>query len=439
MENRKKKLIERIAIGCLVIIIIELLIMVTMKVLRERKIERIDNINDIKKISDGYIAVGESDFNKSKFVNSKNYEYTTTDGNKQNIIATMARIAKYDSNMNLIWENTFESDYDSDFYSVISVDDGFIAVGSFISNYEQIELNIRDALIVKYDLNGKMVWKNTYSVLSDTEFYKIIDDGDNNYVIVGQSIYENMEIGTHITGGGIIVRINSDGEITSHNNYGGNKSGVFNDIIKVSDGYIVTGKDSVNCGILVKFKKDFNREESDNKIVSKKVLWNRTYYYTDNVGFTGMTLVDNKIYTVGAINISDEKDENDNPNFKYQAGIVVYNLNGKYVGKYLFDEEEHFRFTSVTSDNENLYLTLLKNVDKYGDDVIRNSMLVKYDLSGKIINKRLYSDNNRNNLLNKIIKIDNKYIVVGTTNDNCSLLRGCDYTPIINEYNSELK
>ena len=440
MNDKKKKIIERVGIICLLIIIIELLIMVIMKSIREKNIERIDNLNDIVKVSDGYIAVGESDFYKSKFVDVRKYEYdNTTVGEKQNIIATQAKISKYDNDMNLVWENNFESDYDSDFYGVISVEDGYIAVGSYISDYKQIEVNVRDALVVKYDLEGKVVWNNTYSVLSDTEFYKIIDDGDGNYVIIGQSIYENMEMGNHITGGGIIVRINSEGEIISHNNYGGNKSGIFNDIIKVSDGYIVTGKDATNYGILVKFKNDFDRDENDNGLISNKVLWQRTYSNTDNEGFTSMVLIDDTIYNVGAINISDEKDSEGNTVFKYQAGMVLYNTSGKYLGKYLFDEENHYRFTSATTDNEYLYLTLLTNVDDYGKDAIRNSMLVKYDLDGNIIDKKLYSDNNKNNLLNKIVKINDNYLVVGTSNDNCSLLRGCDYKSVIKIYNNELK
>ncbi len=438
--KKKKKLIKIVSIICLIIIIIELLIVVIDKISREKSIVHIDNLNDLEKVSDGYIGVGESDFYNSKYVNPLTYEYKDqVTGQTSNIIATQSKIVKYDNNMKVVWENTFSNKYDSNFYGVISVDDGYIAVGSYIKDYKQIDLKPRDALIVKYDLSGKMIWHNTYSVFSDTEFYKIIDDGNNNYVIIGQSIYENMEMGFQLIGGGIIVRINSDGEIISHNNYGGNKSGIFNDIVKVSDGYIVCGKDAVNYGMLVKFKNDFNREEEDIDAVSKKVVWARSYANTDNYGFTSMILLDDKIYLVGALNTSDEKNEKNQKVFKYQAGIVTYNKDGKYLGKYLFDEDEYYRFTSITTDNNYLYLTLLTNVDKFGNDAIRNSMLVKYDLSGKLISKEVYSDNNKNNIITKIIKNEDNYLVIGTTNDNCSIFYGCDYKSIIDIYNNNLK
>ena len=44
-----------------------------------------------------------------------------------------------------------------------------------------------------------------------------------------------------------------NGEVVWKNNFGGNKSGSFNDIVVVSDGYIVCGKDGANYGLIVKF------------------------------------------------------------------------------------------------------------------------------------------------------------------------------------------
>lgn len=428
---KNKKLIKRVIIICILVIVIELLVMLFIKIKRDREMTFFDGLNDIALNGDGYVGVGESDFDDSKYVKQKKYQY-----DDKNIIATRSKIAIYDNQKNLIKENTFDSEYDSTFYSVLKVDDGFIAVGSIISDSKQIELNVRDALIVKYDSDLNIKWSKTYSVLSDTEFYKIIDDGNDNYVVIGQSIYENMELGNHITGGGIIVRYNKDGEIVAHNNYGGNKSGIFNDIIKVNDGYIVCGRDATNYGIVVKFKNDFNREESDNGLISKKVAWQRTYSNTDTEGFTGMTLVNDTLYVCGALNISDEKDKDGNTLFKYDAGIVLYNTSGKYLGKKInLNDDIHNLFTSITSDNKYLYLTTLLDVDK--SDTQKNSMLIKYDLDGNVIKKELFND--KNIVLNKIIRFDDNYLVVGTSNTKCTLLKGCNYEPIINTYDSELK
>ena len=432
-KKDKRNLIKKVVIGCIAIVLIELIAMLAVKIFRERGIDHVDALNDLIKVDDGYIAVGVSDFDDSKDVNQKIYEYTDSATNKKsNIIANQSKIAKYDNDYNLVWENTYDNLYDSTFYSVINVSDGYIAVGSLVGKYEQIEVNTRDALIVKYDLNGKMIWYKTYRVLSDTEFYKVIDDGDDNYVVIGQSIYENMEMGTHTTGGGIIVRYDKDGNVLAHNNYGGNKSGSFNDIIKVSDGYIVCGKDATNYGIVLKFKKDFNRDEKDTELITKKLVWQRTYANTDDIGFSAMVLNKDIIYLVGAINISNEKDENDNIKFQYDAGIVLYNTNGKYLGKYSLEDKTYHRFTSVILEDNNLILSGLLDYNGVYKGNKQDSMIIKFNLDDKkFIDKDLFQEKN-DYIINKIVMLDQK-IIVGSSKSKCSLY-GCEYEPIIKEY-----
>lgn len=438
MKNEKKKILKKIMFACLIVILLELVIMVIMKISRERSLDRVNAFTDIIKTKDGYVAVGESDFHNSNDVKEKTYEYRNSQDNiKQTIIATQARVAKYDDEMNLVWERTYDdTKYDSTYYGLLEVNDGYIVVGSVVNEYKQIEARTRDAVIVKYDNDGKIVWKNTYTVLSDTEFYKIIQD-DDNYVVVGQSIYENMEMGTHITGGGIIVRYNSDGEEIAHNNYGGNKSGIFNDIIKVNDGYIVCGKDATNYGIVVKFKKDFNREETDYNLISNKIMWQRTYSNTDERGFSSMTMIGDTIYVVGAINTSNEKSDTGNIIFKYDAGMVMYNKDGKYLGKYSIGDDVHHHFTSVLHDDKYLYLSMDLDVDSYYKSEKQVSKLIKYDYKEKKIVSE-YPFNGKGDYIIKNLKnIDDKHMYVGTTNNNCTI-SGCDYENLYG-YLEELK
>ena len=431
MSKKKKKLIKRIVIICLIVIILELIAMLMMKIFRERNIDHLSTVNDIIQEDNSYIIVGTSDFSDSNSIDTKIYSFTSSTNEKENIIVNQSRIAKYDNSFNLIWENTFDNSYDSTFYSVLRVDDGYVAVGSIVSRYEQIEANVRDALIVKFDLNGKEVWHKTYHVLSDTEFFKVIDDGDDNIVVIGQSIYENMEVGSHINGGGIIVRYDKDGNMLAHNNYGGNKSGSFNDIIKVDDGYIICGKDAANYGIIIKFKKDFDRDQKDLNLITKKLIWQRSYANTDNIGFTSMVLKDNIIYTVGAINVSNEKDKDDKPIYKYDAGIVLYNTNGKYLGKYSLGDEIHHRFNSVIVDNGNLLLNGFLDVDNTKKEK-QESFTIKFDIKENKFSDKKILNNNSDYIINKIVSFDKK-IIIGTSKSNCSLY-GCEYEPVIAIY-----
>lgn len=429
---KKKGLMKKIVIICVTIIFLELFIMLIMKITREKSIDHTDGLNDIIKVDNYYVGVGESDFDHSKFVNKKYYEHKDeTTKNKETILANQAKIVKYDENMNIIWESSIDAKYDSTFYSVLKVEDGFLAVGSYISKYEQIDENTRDAILVKYDLDGKLLWYKDYTIRSDTEFYKIIDDGDNNYVVVGQSIYENMEMGSHIIAGGIIVRYDSEGNVLAENNYGGNKSGSFNDVVKVDDGYIVCGKDATNYGILVKFKKDFNREENDNNLITKKIMWQRTYANTDTVGFTSMLIHDNKIYVVGAVNVSKEKDKNDQPIYKYDAGLVVYNTNGKYLEKYSLKEDVHHRFNSVVLNDNKLVLTGLMDVDNTKQK--KESMIVNFDLSDNTFLDKIVKNNDNDYIITKMVMLDDKLMYIGTSKTDCGIM-GCEYESFMVEY-----
>ena len=427
---KKNRLIRNMMIFCLCVIVIELFAMLAMKIFREKRIDHSYVLNDTIKTSDGYISIGESDFNNSDFEKEKIYDYEN-----RRYIATQALISKRDNNLNLLWESKYDSEYDSTFNSVIEKDGYFIAVGSLVKNKDSIKDNVRAGLIVKFDKDGRIIWNKTYSVLSDTKLNKIIID-DDNYVVIGQSIYENMELGTHITGGGIIVRYDDDGNVLASNNYGGNKSGSFNDIIKVDDGYIVCGKDAVNYGIVIKFKKDFNREEKDLNLISDKIIWHRTYSNTDTVGFTSMSVFEDKLYVVGALNTSNEKDSEGNIKFKYDAGFVTYNMSGKELGKVTLGRDKHHTFTSSIILDNALYLIMQKDVDTYYDSGKENSVLLKYNLTDnekkEFTELKDFTDSN-DYVIKKIILMDNQILLNGTENNTCNLY-GCDYKPVIKYY-----
>ena len=253
-----KRRFKLVLIISVLIIVIELIAMYLINVNKNSALTFIDSYNSIRDYDDYYLASGSSNFKYSRYNDSFIYEYTDTniEGNpKREAYAEQAKLVKYDKELNIIFESTFMGDYDSTFYDAISVGNDIYAVGSYIYEESQISLRTRDGLFVKYNENGEMEWFKNFQILGDTEFKRImyVDDG---FIVVGQSIYENMEIGNHVTGGGIIIKYDMDGNIVWNNNFGGNKSGIFNDVIKVDDGYICVGKDAVNYGLIVKFSLD---------------------------------------------------------------------------------------------------------------------------------------------------------------------------------------
>jgi len=399
------KIFKIVFIIAIALIIGELLIMLIMHWNRESKINYMDLINNISFVDDSYyLGAGSSNFNDSKYNKKKTYKLYTdeTKSDYRKIIAEQAKLVKYDKNMDIIWEKTFETEYDSTFYDAVNVSDGYVAVGSYIYEYEQIDLRIRDGLVVKYDNDGNVTWFKNYQILGDTEFYKVIDVNDG-IIAIGQSIYENMELGNHTNGGGIIVKYDYDGNVVWFNNFGGNKSGSFNDIVAVNDGYIVCGKDGANYGLIAKFDKE------------GKIKWHYSTYnvaVTDSFGFNAMDLYENKLYIASSINYSDEKNEKGDPIYKFKGCIYVYDLNGKCIKKYRSDSGESFN--DLIIDNRGITaigITKEKN-DKYDN---QTAVIAKFDLEGNEIVKDNYGGLN-NDVLTTIIDNNDDYMVFGYSN-----------------------
>lgn len=441
-----KKIAKIVAIICFIVIVVELIVMFIMKQNRENKLTYIDTLYNIESVNNEYyIAVGSSNFKHSKYNNAFTYQYT--DGIKKDqvntVYAEQAKLVKYDKELNVVFEKTFKGEYDSIFYDATVKDDGIYAVGSYVYEEEQLSLNTRDGLLAKYDLDGNFLWSKNYQVLGDTEFKNILVVSDG-LIVVGQSIYENMEIGNHPDGGGVIVKYDFDGNIIWKNNFGGNKSGIFEDVIEVSDGYICCGKDAANYGMLIKFDKDGTR------------LWVKNYANTDTYGMSDIKVKDDKIYIASAYNKSEEKNEEGKIIFEYDACVFVYDLNGELIDKYTIDGNKDDRFTSVLLLDEKIIAVghtkssdiKLDNLKYYEDK--SEGMVVEFDYNGKILSKKSYSGKN-NEAFNEIILAipdtadlinDTKsYIAVGYSNSKLNLLNGNnkDYFSRIVKYDEKLE
>lgn len=438
--KRKTKLIGLI---CLTIVLIEIIVMLVIHTSRENKITYLDTYYNISNVDDSYyIVAGSSNFKHSRYNEITTYEYTNEE-KQETIIAEKAKLVKLDKELNIIFEKTFKSDYDSTFYDVSKVSDGFIAVGSYVYEEKQLSLKTRDGLIAKYDLDGNFLWSKNYQVLGDTEFKKIlvVEDG---VIVIGQSIYENMEIGNHQNGGGIIVKYDFDGNFVWTNNFGGNKSGIFESIVSVDDGYIVAGKDASNYGMLVKFDKEGNR------------LWVKNYANTDTFGFSDMKIHDNKLYIASSYNVSNEKDDDNKTIFKYDACIFVYDLNGELLKQITLKGNNDDRFNSlVLLDNKIVTVGYTKSSDikldgiKYNKDMTE-SFIIEYDYDGKMLKNAVYGGKKNEILTDIIISIPdtantinntNDYIVVGYSNSRRGIFKGNnkDYYSKVLRYNDNLE
>jgi len=299
--------------------------------------------NDVLVENNDYLAVGYNNY----YQDERAYYH---DGE----LMMQGQIIKFDKDLKEIKEANYHDEGSVFLMNVIKANDGYIAIGSRLVSDSLVK-----GLILKYDNDLNFVKKQEYNLLNMTMLRNIVKDGDN-YIIIGSSIYENDRIGNHL-GGGIILKIDNDLNILEHNNYGGNKSGSFDNIIVFDDYYLVSGIDADHA-IIIKFDKNFNRDSDDVNPISKKVIFNKTfdegidffntYYYQNKLyneryvydldtneikEFNGKDLNYNNVLLISEDKIYTNHYEHNNDN---KSLIYVYNLDMEKINEYKIDIEE---------------------------------------------------------------------------------------------------
>jgi len=203
--------------------------------------------NSVTAVEDGFVAVGYASDNSFGTGDLVGLSKKGLDD---------AIVVKYDNAGNLKWKKNFGGEDDDYFNSVIAVPDGVIATGYSESNsfktgdWATISGNGNDdAIIVKFDNSGTVVWKKNFGGNGDDYFegVSLVFDG---IIAAGYSTSSSFGNGdwTNITGKGgndaIIVKYNTDGTEAWKKNFGGNGDDYFNNVTALPDGFVVVGSSS---------------------------------------------------------------------------------------------------------------------------------------------------------------------------------------------------
>lgn len=179
----------------------------------------------------GYIVAGTSD---------------STDGDlSQNNGTTDIWIMKIDALGNLLWEQTMGGVSDEKVKKVIqSSDGGFIFAGtsSFggdISNSQ----GLFDYWIIKLDVDGNLVWENTYGGTEPDFATSIAETESGGFVVAGQTYSNNGMVSQNFGESDIwVIEIDKDGNLIWEQNFGGSSDEAPSSIIKgKSGGYLISG------------------------------------------------------------------------------------------------------------------------------------------------------------------------------------------------------
>ena len=239
-RDKVLKVIKSIIIICVLVLALEWLYIGGKKFFKHPTKNYFDGINDFVYKDNYYMSVGSNNNNDRMF--------------------ERAEVTKYDNNKEKIWEQIFNKGYNSSYLGVsIDKDNNVIAVGS----YEENKNDLKTALLVKYDSDGTVLFEKKLKELENTVFTSIVSVNDG-YIVTGYSIYNNETIGKE-EGGALLLKYNKEGKLLWKHNYGDNKISTYNSLI-IYNGYIYTvGKYKNNIGLISKY--DIN----GNFITSKKI------------------------------------------------------------------------------------------------------------------------------------------------------------------------
>lgn len=282
-----------------------------------------DIFNYVTPIDDGYIAVGRSYSPELIGVGTRSDD---------------AIIVKFDLNGNLLWTRTFGGSKSDSFRSVASVSDGYIAVGrSESSDFDMSSLTKggTDGIIIKYDTNGNVVWKKTFGGSANDALHGILFTNDS-YIVVGYSRSNDNDLVGLINKGNsdaVIIKYDLNNNIVWKNSFGGTGYEFLYDVLTTNDGYITIGGSSSSDGDLT----GLNRGSDDATIVKfdfdGNLLWNKNYGGSKYEDFESLAIASDGYIAVG---YSDSTDFDLTGLYKgkyYDSIIVKYNSNGEILQK----------------------------------------------------------------------------------------------------------
>lgn len=349
-----------------------------------------DVTNDMILLDDGYLSFGSSDFHSSK-----KYDYT---GGFEK-----AKVMRHDKDRNVTLELQYEKALASTFYSGVLLSDGFLAVGSGAFDDTQLEEEGRDALLVKYDMDGTIVWEKQFQELGNSKFVQAMVIGDEYYVI-GQSIFPPMKLGFSDTGGGVIARYSSDGELLGTSFFGGEKSGMFSSFVLVGDSLYVVGKDAMKTGLVLKYNLNLERQFVKN------------YNYTDQIGFSSVVSDGEFLYVVGSTKVSD--DEND---YDTDAILLSYDLDGNVRFAVTYQGDGMERFNDLIIDKDRLVIighsaVLDKKESTDSLNVFRyHGLFLTYDTSFNLLSDQHFGGSMDDYMMG-LLKDGEDYLIFGYSN-----------------------
>jgi len=329
-----------------------------------------DILNNVVATKDGgFVAVGASQSSELFQDIYPGYSISETDA------ITDAIIVKYDNEGNEVWKNVIGGDATETFSDVVETEDnGFIAIGQTKGEISGLDYHDKeDALIVKYDGNGKLVWKDTFGGTKSEIFSSIIKVNDG-YLVVGYSASTDYDLQGLDTKGNfdiLLVKYKEDGTISWKKVFGGSELDSPDKIKQTPDGgYVIVG--ASQSDILDKNNNTIANKGLRDALILKlnsnfELEWQKTYGGSGDDRFNGIEFTEDGGYivvggassseiieSIGGTDIKLINKGTEKNSIKDDAIIVRYDKDGNVIWHKNFGGSEKDAFADIykTEDNE---------------------------------------------------------------------------------------
>ena len=200
-----------------------------------------DHLVSVAAVPGGFIAVGQTNTLDKDWAAQGCKGKGESDGT----------IVKFNSDGTVAWAKNFGGSAGDYFDSVISVSDGFVAVGSsygMTGDWTEFGLTTKgngDGVIVKFNNDGTAVWAKNFGGSGNDQFYAVTEI-PGGYIAAGQSIKMDGDWAPYgLTGNGAydatLVKFDLNGTAVWAKNFGGSKDDYFRSLATVPGGFIVSG------------------------------------------------------------------------------------------------------------------------------------------------------------------------------------------------------
>ncbi|HWJ28979.1 MAG TPA: BACON domain-containing carbohydrate-binding protein [Flavisolibacter sp.] len=192
-------------------------------------------------------------------------------------------IVKYDINGNLVWKKTFGGGSNDYAYSVKSTSDGgFILTGSSASFNGDVTVSEAhgsdDVWVVKLDVNGNIMWQHLFGGSTFDVGQSIEETSDGGYIVAGYTYSSNGTVSATQGGGDAwVMKLSSSGSLLWEHTYGGTKFDEANSIIVSPDGgYIIAGLTQSNDGDVIGYRGGYSDAWVLKLNESGTIIWQRS-------------------------------------------------------------------------------------------------------------------------------------------------------------------